>query len=121
LKNDAIAVAFINYNNSLDSEDPYDFFHYTVSIKVWHDNKMVKKLKGHKGHISCLLELPNGLLVSSSHDGSVKFWDVGQNVKQNDSCLGTIICKCPVTSMVYDGGDLFVGMSDGDVQVYTIV
>ena len=120
LKNGTVAAAFVNYNNILDSEDPYEFFPYTVSIKLWHDNKIVKKLKGHSGRIICLLELPNGFLVSGSHDGSVKFWDVKDDVKQNDSCVGDITCKCPVTSMMYGGGDLYVGMNDGDVLVYTI-
>ena len=48
-----------------------------TTIKLWNVEKLncVATLSGHKSHVYGLIELPNKILCSGSHDRSIKFWD----------------------------------------------
>ena len=49
------------------------------TVKVWdsHTETLVRNFRGHTGFVSSLAFSPDGrLLVSASHDGTAKVWDL---------------------------------------------
>ena len=58
---------------------------YNATVDIWdlHDNKLVKILEGHNGHVDALAFSPDGkLLASGSWDKSVKIWNVSTRTFQ---------------------------------------
>lgn len=85
-------------------------------IRLWTlDGEPIGELEGHTAYIYSLAILPNGDLVSSSEDRTVKIWRDGQ-------CIQTIthpaisiwtVAACPET------GDIVSGASDHNVRVFS--
>ena len=51
-----------------------------ISIWDWKSGAHVCTLNGHSNSIFCLICLPNGLLLSSSLDQTIKMWDLNRSV-----------------------------------------
>ncbi|KAF2264148.1 polyubiquitin binding protein-like protein [Lojkania enalia] len=85
-------------------------------IRLWTlDGRQVSELHGHENFIYSLAALPDGRLVSSSEDRSVRIWD-------NRQCVQTIthpaisvwsVAVCP------QNGDIVTGASDRIVRIFT--
>jgi len=48
------------------------------TVRIWNiiNYPCIKVFHGHSGYVCALFELPNNVLVSGSHDRSIKFWDL---------------------------------------------
>lgn len=116
LSDGTVAAAFVHYNEACDWNDPYNFSNFTTSIQLWRDKKVIKTLLGHSKLVSSLVELSNNILVSAAHGGWICFWDI----TKEQSLITSLDCHCAITSMAFFGGDLYVGLYNGKVKVYTI-
>jgi len=117
LSDGTVATAFVHYNKACDWNDPYDFSNFTTSIQLWRDKKIIKTIQGDSKQVSSLVELPGNILVSSSHGGQVCFWDI----TKEQPLITSLDCHCAITTMAFFGGDLYVGLYNGKVKVYTIL
>lgn len=85
-------------------------------IRLWRfDGQQVAALEGHTAYIYSLAILPNGDIVSSSEDRTVKIW-------RNSECIQTIthpaisiwtVAACPET------GDIVSGASDNIIRIFS--
>lgn len=85
-------------------------------IRLWTlEGQQVAELDGHSAYIYSLAILPNGDIVSSSEDRTVKVW-------RNNQCIQTIthpaisiwtVAACPET------GDIVSGASDNIIRVFS--
>ncbi|PIA39685.1 hypothetical protein AQUCO_02600255v1 [Aquilegia coerulea] len=70
------------------------------SVLVWdkQTSQLLEELKGHDAQVSCVRMLSGERVLTSSHDGSVKMWDV-----RTDTCVATVgRCSSAVLCMEYD-------------------
>ncbi|GMH34832.1 hypothetical protein BSKO_02693 [Bryopsis sp. KO-2023] len=69
-------------------------------------------LQGHEGDVTCLLPQSDNLLISGSGDGSIRIWNLDDNV-----CL-RVICgqKWGVCSLSVSDGLIFCGAFDGQIR-----
>lgn len=86
---------------------------YDTVIKLWdfRQRDSPASFKGHTAQINCVQVSPDGkYLASSSHDGTVKFWDIGQCAKpmvtftQHDAPV-TCLKYNPVDKALASGGN----------------
>lgn len=85
-------------------------------IRLWTiDGTAVAELEGHTAYVYSLASLPNGDIVSSSEDRTVRVWRSGQ-------CIQTIthpaisiwtVAACPET------GDIVSGASDKTIRIFS--
>ncbi|KAF6147124.1 hypothetical protein GIB67_036843 [Kingdonia uniflora] len=87
------------------------------SVLVWdkQTTQLLEELKGHDAQVSCVRMLSGERVLTSSHDGSVKMWDV-----RTDTCVATV-GRCPgaVLCMEYDDstGILAAAGRDGSIRM----
>ncbi|GLJ48583.1 hypothetical protein SUGI_1024890 [Cryptomeria japonica] len=57
------------------------------NVFVWdkHTSRLLEELKGHDAQVSCVKMLSGERVLTASHDGSVKMWDV-----RTDTCVATV-------------------------------
>ncbi|KAF9592710.1 hypothetical protein IFM89_016942 [Coptis chinensis] len=70
------------------------------SVLVWdkQTSQLLEELKGHDAQVSCVRMLSGERVLTSSHDGCVKMWDV-----RTDTCVATVgRCSSAVLCMEYD-------------------
>ncbi|KAL2342501.1 hypothetical protein Fmac_003786 [Flemingia macrophylla] len=70
------------------------------SVLVWdkQTTQLLEELKGHDGPVSCVRMLSGERVLTASHDGTVKMWDV-----RTDRCVATVgRCSSAVLCMEYD-------------------
>ncbi|XP_073225794.1 DENN domain and WD repeat-containing protein SCD1 isoform X3 [Cicer arietinum] len=70
------------------------------SVLVWdkQTTQLLEELKGHEGPVSCVRTLSGERVLTASHDGTVKMWDV-----RTDRCVATVgRCSSAVLCMEYD-------------------
>ncbi|KEH21371.1 stomatal cytokinesis defective protein, putative [Medicago truncatula] len=70
------------------------------SVLVWdkQTTQLLEELKGHDGPVSCVRTLSGERVLTASHDGTVKMWDV-----RTDRCVATVgRCSSAVLCMEYD-------------------
>lgn len=70
------------------------------SVIVWDKQtyRLLEELKGHDAQVSCVRMLSGERVLTASHDGSVKMWDV-----RTDTCVATVgRCSSAVLCMEYD-------------------
>lgn len=60
--------------------------YYDSSIGVWEIDNNIELLTliGHKKSVNCILELPDGRIISGSHDGTLKIWNL--TTKSDERC-----------------------------------
>ncbi|XP_010265189.1 PREDICTED: DENN domain and WD repeat-containing protein SCD1 isoform X2 [Nelumbo nucifera] len=90
------------------------------SIIVWdkQTTQLLEELKGHDGQVSCVRMLSGERVLTASHDGSVKMWDV-----RTDTCVATVgRCSSAVICMEYDDstGILAAGGRDAVANIWDI-
>lgn len=69
-------------------------------VLVWDKNskQLQQELKGHEGKVNIVRMLKGERILSASHDGSVKMWDI-----RSDSCVATVgKSPSPILCMDYD-------------------
>jgi len=111
--------------------------HYNIVLWNIKTNKIINELKGHKYLVSALAYLGDNILVSSSYDCSIKFWNIQNGVCLKEinlidkpeqhqlsflasifnkiltpSQVPTSICKLLISP---DKRSLFVGLDDGRI------
>ncbi|KAJ7969656.1 Denn domain and wd repeat-containing protein scd1 [Quillaja saponaria] len=70
------------------------------SVLVWdkQTTQLLEELKGHDAQVSCVRMLSGERVLTASHDGTVKMWDV-----RTDTCVATVgRCSSAVLCMEYD-------------------
>ncbi|XP_031479261.1 DENN domain and WD repeat-containing protein SCD1 isoform X2 [Nymphaea colorata] len=90
------------------------------SVIVWDKQtyQLLEELKGHEAQVSCVKMLSGERVLTASHDGSVKMWDV-----RTDTCVATVgRCSSAVLCMEYDDstGMLAAGGRDPVANVWDI-
>jgi phospholipase A-2-activating protein len=87
-----------------------------AAIRLWTlDGRQVQELHGHENFIYSLAALPNGQLVSSSEDRTVRIWD-------HQRCLQTIThpaISVWTVAVCSENGDIVTGASDRIVRIFT--
>jgi WD40 repeat protein len=53
-------------------------------IFIWKDKKLISSLIGHTKAVRSLIQLSSGIIVSSSYDKSIKFWNEKGSMLQNN-------------------------------------
>ncbi|KAJ3671152.1 hypothetical protein LUZ60_008578 [Juncus effusus] len=82
------------------------------SVIVWDKQtfQLLEELKGHNAPVSSVRMLSGERVLTSSHDGTVKMWDV-----RTDTCVVTVgRCSTPITSMEYDDSTCILAASGRD-------
>ncbi|GMH34949.1 hypothetical protein BSKO_02810 [Bryopsis sp. KO-2023] len=83
-------------------------------LRIWKKGVWGLKgsLQGHEGDVTCLLPQSDNLLISGSGDGSIRIWNLDDNV-----CL-RVICgqKWGVCSLSVSDGLIFCGAFDGNIR-----
>lgn len=103
LRNDQLAIA-------------QDQFPYDIVIRSSQDGMEKKRLVGHVGVVYQIIELPNGNLLSCSHDKSVKEWNTA-----NQSVFKSITLSNHVSSMaLLKNGNLAIGLFDGTISIWNL-
>jgi phospholipase A-2-activating protein len=85
-------------------------------IRLWTlEGQQVAVLEGHGAYIYSLAILPNGDLVSSSEDRTVKIWRNGQSIQTITHPALSIwsVAACPET------GDIVSGASDSMIRIFS--
>ena len=81
--------------------------------------KNSKTLKGHKGRVSALTKLSNGLIASGSYDGTVKIWDITKEEKDSlimsKNAIGSVFCL-----LEFEPGFLLGGTSQNMVNLWDL-
>ena len=81
--------------------------------------KNSKTLKGHKGRVSALTKLSNGLIASGSYDGTVKIWDITREEKDSlimsKNAIGSVFCL-----LEFEPGFLLGGTSQNMVNLWDL-
>ncbi|KAK7369972.1 hypothetical protein VNO80_12020 [Phaseolus coccineus] len=90
------------------------------SVLVWdkQTTQLLEELKGHDGPVSCVRTLSGERVLTASHDGTVKMWDV-----RTDRCVATVgRCSSAVLCMEYDDnvGVLAAGGRDVVANIWDI-
>ncbi|XP_019446275.1 PREDICTED: DENN domain and WD repeat-containing protein SCD1 isoform X2 [Lupinus angustifolius] len=83
------------------------------SVLVWdkQTTQLLEELKGHDGPVSCVRMLSGERVLTASHDGTVKMWDV-----RTDRCVATVgRCSSAVLCMEYDDNVGLLAASGRDV------
>lgn len=86
-------------------------------IRLWglRGSRPVAELNGHENYIYSISALPNGNLVSSSEDRTVKIW-------QGTQCIQTIThpaISVWCVAVCKDDGDIVTGASDNIIRVFS--
>lgn len=87
-------------------------------IKLWNieTGECTKHFKGHTSDVITLTLLPNNLLASGSHDGTIKIWNL-----ETGECLKTLHHHCCVFSLaVLPDGNLVSGYQDRSIKVWDV-
>ncbi|KAH9556185.1 hypothetical protein CY35_07G012700 [Sphagnum magellanicum] len=89
-------------------------------VLVWDKStrQLLEELKGHEGKVSCVRMLSGDRVLTASHDGSLKMWDI-----RTDSCVATVgKSTSSVLCMDYDdsSGVLAAAGVDGVGNVWDI-
>jgi WD40 repeat protein len=89
------------------------------TIRVW-DSKTGECLKVLEGHAGCVqslvLSAAGGRIVSGSSDNTLRVWDM-----ESGGCLGAFFLRGQYSiTLQSEGRKLFVGFSDGRVELYEI-
>ncbi|XP_047175239.1 DENN domain and WD repeat-containing protein SCD1 [Vigna umbellata] len=90
------------------------------SVLVWdkQTTQLLEELNGHDGPVSCVRTLSGERVLTASHDGTVKMWDV-----RTDRCVATVgRCSSAVLCMEYDDnvGVLAAGGRDVVANIWDI-
>ncbi|KAK0587053.1 hypothetical protein LWI29_016603 [Acer saccharum] len=90
------------------------------SVIVWdkQTSQLLEELKGHDAQVSCVRMLSGERVLTASHDGTVKMWDV-----RTDTCVATVgRCSSAVLCMEYDDstGILAAGGRDAIANIWDI-
>ncbi|XP_031279050.1 DENN domain and WD repeat-containing protein SCD1 [Pistacia vera] len=90
------------------------------SVIVWdkQTSQLLEALKGHDAQVSCVRMLSGERVLTASHDGTVKMWDV-----RTDTCVATVgRCTSAVLCMEYDDstGILAAGGRDAVANIWDI-
>ncbi|XP_044476985.1 DENN domain and WD repeat-containing protein SCD1 isoform X2 [Mangifera indica] len=90
------------------------------SVIVWdkQTSQLLEALKGHDAQVSCVRMLSGERVLTASHDGTVKMWDV-----RTDTCVATVgRCSSAVLCMEYDDstGILAAGGRDAVANIWDI-
>ncbi|XP_077212384.1 DENN domain and WD repeat-containing protein SCD1-like isoform X2 [Tasmannia lanceolata] len=86
------------------------------SIIVWdkQTSQLLEELKGHDAQVSSVRMLSGERVLTSSHDGSVKMWDV-----RTDTCVATVgRCSSAVLCMEYDDSTGILAAAGRDAIAY---
>ncbi|TVU34208.1 hypothetical protein EJB05_16039 [Eragrostis curvula] len=85
------------------------------SVIVWdkQTSKLLEELKGHDAAVSSVRMLSGERVLTASHDGTVKMWDV-----RTDTCVATVgRCQSAVLCMEYDDSTGILAAAGRDVYV----
>ncbi|RDX78914.1 DENN domain and WD repeat-containing protein SCD1, partial [Mucuna pruriens] len=85
------------------------------SVMVWdkQTTQLLEELKGHDGPVSCVRMLSGERVLTASHDGTVKMWDV-----RTDRCVATVgRCSSAVLCMEYDDNVGALAAAGRDVSI----
>ena len=91
----------------------------TIKIQNIQNGMTEKDFTGHNDLITCLIELPGSILMSSSIDKSIRFWDLNKKEERN-SCFLVMAndaqkeCQC----MTLLNEDVFAVTSANNVHLY---
>ncbi|GJN18579.1 hypothetical protein PR202_gb05751 [Eleusine coracana subsp. coracana] len=86
------------------------------SVIVWdkQTSKLLEELKGHDAPVSSVRMLSGERVLTSSHDGTVKMWDV-----RTDTCVATVgRCQNAVLCMEYDDSTGILAAAGRDVVAH---
>uniref|UniRef100_A0A0D9YAT3 UDENN domain-containing protein n=1 Tax=Oryza glumipatula TaxID=40148 RepID=A0A0D9YAT3_9ORYZ len=85
------------------------------SVIVWDKQtfKLLEELKGHDAPVSSVRMLSGERVLTASHDGTVKMWDV-----RTDTCVATVgRCQSAVLCMEYDDSTGILAAAGRDVSM----
>ncbi|KAL3641225.1 hypothetical protein CASFOL_016193 [Castilleja foliolosa] len=92
--------------------------HENGSVKIWHNDVLVKSTQTHKGAIFSVCTMGKWLF-SGGWDKTVNVQEISENVDGVDvTPVGSIPCNSTVTALVYWNGKLIVGQADRIIKVY---
>lgn len=86
------------------------------SVIVWDKQafKLLEELKGHDAPVSSVRMLSGERVLTASHDGTVKMWDV-----RTDTCVATVgRCQSAVLCMEYDDSTGILAAAGRDVVAH---
>ncbi|XP_058073916.1 DENN domain and WD repeat-containing protein SCD1 isoform X2 [Magnolia sinica] len=86
------------------------------SVIVWdkQTSQLLEELKGHDAQVSRVRMLSGERVLTASHDGSVKMWDV-----RTDTCVATVgRCSSAVLCMEYDDSTGILAAAGRDAVAY---
>ncbi|KAM0864365.1 hypothetical protein ACQ4PT_043966 [Festuca glaucescens] len=86
------------------------------SVIVWDKQtfKLLEELKGHDAPVSSVRMLSGERVLTASHDGTVKMWDV-----RTDTCVATVgRCQSSVLCMEYDDSTGILAAAGRDVMAH---
>ena len=90
-----------------------------TDISIWdiYTGACILTLKGHTSWVMCIIEMPDGTLVSCSEDKTIKFWnlDNGMCVKTLNGLSDLVLCL-----LVVKKGDLASGSLDKTVKIWNV-
>ncbi|GER37718.1 protein translocase subunit SecA [Striga asiatica] len=91
--------------------------HENGSVKIWHNDVLLKSTQTHKGAVFSVGK--NGKwLFSGGWDKSINVQEISEDVSGVDViAVGSIPCNSTITSLVYCNGKLFVAQADSVIKV----
>ena len=112
VNNRDVACLKVLSSNRVASSSKNDIFIWDINT-----GKCIRTLKGHTCWVRCLIEMPDGTLISCSQDKAIKFWNLskGKCVKTLYGHSDKVFCL-----LLLKNGDLASGSRDKTVKIWNM-
>ncbi|KAK4391045.1 hypothetical protein Sango_2167800 [Sesamum angolense] len=92
--------------------------HENGSIKIWHNDVLMKSTQTHKGAVFSVSK-KGKWLFSGGWDRTISLQEISEDVDGMEvTPVGSIACNSTITALLYWQGKLFVGQADTTIKVY---
>ncbi|KAK4429619.1 hypothetical protein Salat_1262500 [Sesamum alatum] len=92
--------------------------HENGSIKIWHNDVLMKSTQTHKGAVFSVSK-KGKWLFSGGWDKTISLQEISEDVDAIEvTPVGSIACNSTITALLYWQGKLFVGQADAKIKVY---
>ena len=111
------SLADPNYNLQTISSDLVSYYKSTHIVSEPIAITLNKTLTAHKGFVYSIKKISENIFVSSSSDGTMKFWDINEG-----NCITSLSTKGEwiYSLCVFDSEKLISGLSNGDINIWNI-